>query len=273
MTLAIAVKVNAGVILAADSATTVTDQNGGVINVYNNANKIFNLYKGLPIGIVTWGQASLGPYSISVLAKDFRAELKSSSQYAIDPQSYTVADIADKFKQFIFDNHYELNFPLGGLRPPLGFFIGGFSANSGLGEIYSLEMSAAGLSGPVLSAPPDVSGVLFNGQPEAVIRLILGFGSEIGLALEQDLGVPASDVPRYITAIQNRLANPFIYDGMPLQDTIDFAEFLVDMTIKYMRFLPGAQTVGGPIEVAAMTKHEGFKWIKRKLYFPPDLNP
>jgi len=29
--------------------------------------------------------------------------------------------------------------------------------------------------------------------------------------------------------------------------------------ITYFRFTPGAPSVGGPIEIAAITKHEGFK--------------
>ncbi|CAN5397067.1 hypothetical protein BH11ARM2_BH11ARM2_10810 [soil metagenome] len=41
----------------------------------------------------------------------------------------------------------------------------------------------------------------------------------------------------------------------------------------YYRFRPGDNTVGGPIEVAAITKHEGFKWIRRKLYYEREMNP
>jgi hypothetical protein len=29
----------------------------------------------------------------------------------------------------------------------------------------------------------------------------------------------------------------------------------------------------GPIEIAAITKHEGFKWIERRHFYPPELNP
>ena len=60
MTIAITVRVHDGVVLAADSATTLigTDTASGavgVINVYNNANKLHNLLKGSPLGAVTWG--------------------------------------------------------------------------------------------------------------------------------------------------------------------------------------------------------------------------
>jgi hypothetical protein len=59
VTISISIKINDGLVLAADSAASIVGQlpNGGsgVFNVYNNANKIFNLRKGLPIGAITWG--------------------------------------------------------------------------------------------------------------------------------------------------------------------------------------------------------------------------
>ncbi len=60
---------------------------------------------------------------------------------------------------------------------------------------------------------------------------------------------------------------------MPIQDAIDFAEFLVHTTAEFTRFKRGAATVGGPIEIAAITKHERFKWVKRKHYYDVALNP
>jgi len=53
MTVALTLKVNDGIVLAADSASTLIAAAGGtpsVVNVYNNANKLFNLRKGFPVG-------------------------------------------------------------------------------------------------------------------------------------------------------------------------------------------------------------------------------
>ncbi len=36
--------------------------------------------------------------------------------------------------------------------------------------------------------------------------------------------------------------------------------------------VPGADIVGGETDIATVTKHEGFKWIRRKHYYPPELN-
>jgi hypothetical protein len=38
------------------------------------------------------------------------------------------------------------------------------------------------------------------------------------------------------------------------------------------RMSPGEETVGGPVDVAFISKGDGFVWIKRKHYFKPDLN-
>ena len=61
--------------------------------------------------------------------------------------------------------------------------------------------------------------------------------------------------------------------AIPIQDALDLAQFLVDLTAKYSRYTPGYQSVGGPIDIAAITKHEGFKWVQRKHYFGATLNP
>ncbi len=66
---------------------------------------------------------------------------------------------------------------------------------------------------------------------------------------------------------------PLVEAPMPIQDAIDLAEFLVHTTVGFTRFKRGAPTVGGPIESAAITKHEGFKWVRRKHYFDRSLNP
>jgi len=58
---------------------------------------------------------------------------------------------------------------------------------------------------------------------------------------------------------QKMLTVPMVTPPMPIQDAIDLAEFLVDTIVKFSKFPPGAPTVGGPTEIAAITKHEGFK--------------
>lgn len=55
------------------------------------------------------------------------------------------------------------------------------------------------------------------------------------------------------------------YNIMPLKDAIDFAEFLIDLTIKHERFCDDIQTCGGPIDILLITKDEAL-WVKHKIY-------
>ena len=52
--------------------------------------------------------------------------------------------------------------------------------------------------------------------------------------------------------------------AMPIQDAVDLARFLVETTIGFIRFavfMP--KSVGGAVGIAAITKHEGFRWVQR----------
>lgn len=59
---------------------------------------------------------------------------------------------------------------------------------------------------------------------------------------------------------------------MPKQDLAEFAEALVNLSSLQRRVNSGFETVGGPIDVAVISKAEGLVWVKRKHYFPPELN-
>src|SRR5258705_6929393 len=110
MSVAVVMNVHDGVILAADSASTLVVGTAGqqpgavpvaqVANVYNNANKIVNLYKGLPIGCVTFGSGSIGSASISTLLKDFRIKLREEESF-FDPKEYTIEGVANQLGGFL----------------------------------------------------------------------------------------------------------------------------------------------------------------------------
>jgi hypothetical protein len=64
-----------------------------------------------------------------------------------------------------------------------------------------------------------------------------------------------------------------IVDDLPKEDLAAMAESLVNLTSLKRRISKDAETVGGPIDVAVISKGDGFIWIKRKHYFNKDLNP
>lgn len=52
----------------------------------------------------------------------------------------------------------------------------------------------------------------------------------------------------------------------------EMAETLVNLVSFRKKVSMETETVGGPIDVAVITKAEGLVWCKRKHYFPPELN-
>lgn len=59
---------------------------------------------------------------------------------------------------------------------------------------------------------------------------------------------------------------------LPKDELAHLAESLVALTSLKRRVSSDAETVGGPVDVALISKGDGFVWIKRKHYFPADLN-
>ena len=111
----------------------------------------------------------------------------------------------------------------------------------------------------------------WNGSPEAITRLLFGT-STLTRTVLANVGL-ADQALLIMEAMQSQQVAPLIQAAMPIEDAADFAEYLVDTTVRFVRFMPGADTVGGPIEVAAITKHEGFKWLRGKHYYSRDLHP
>lgn len=79
-------------------------------------------------------------------------------------------------------------------------------------------------------------------------------------------------------AINNIIGKQYI---SPLVDTVaylekedmaEMAESLISLTFLKRRMMSSEETVGGPVDVAIISKSDGFVWIKRKHYFQPDLN-
>jgi hypothetical protein len=270
MTIAIVLKVGDGVVLGSDSASTFYDEKGSWNNSYFNAEKLFNLVKGLPVGAVTAGLGSLDGRSINSLAKDLRRLLcdQDKPEWYLNPDKYTIADVADRMKKFFFEKYYQPAF--GSLpddkAPSLGFLVGGYGAGESKSEIWSIDIQKT--CTVECKADQSVSGVTWKGMPEALNRLVRGYSPAVFLALVKQ-GVPEAEAAAFLETIPvDPLANP----GMPLQDAIDLVHYLIEVTNGFVRFAPGAPAVHPPIDLAAITPYEGFRWVHRKHYFKKDLN-
>lgn len=282
MTIAISLKVHDGLVLAADSASTLfgKDASGrpGVVNVYSTANKVFNLYKGLPIGCIIWGAGSIGHASVSTLVKDLRRQLMGRDpkhqDWNVSTDNYSVEDVASQTRRFFFDELYVPAFKdvEDDQKPALGLLVAGYSAGEDLPEEWRIDIKKGVCPNAQLVRAKDVCGISWNGEPEAITRLVLGHGTKLPEVLRGS-GVPEEQIDPFMEQVEQHLKVSLVQAPMPIQDAIDLARFLVDATVMFSRFAPGAPTVGGPVEIAAITKHEGFKWVQRKFYYEARYNP
>ncbi len=286
MSVAVLIGVHDGVVLAADSASTLSfatppgvvlppGQQGIVGNVYDNANKIFNLVKGQPIGCITYGSGNIGNASIGTLIKDLRKKLTEKPTYEkFDCNNYTMESVAKILAKFLGEVCDGLDGPIKSAITA-GFLLGGYSKPGDLGESWSVEIIKGVPTQPKELRKPDVPAISWGGQTEALQRMLLGFSPRLFEVLgkvtnpPQDPNTVASQLAPLLNA---QLQAPMVFAPMPIQDAIDLARFLVYASIMYSRFSPGPNIVGGPIEIAAITKHEQFKWISRKHYYEQPLN-
>jgi len=59
---------------------------------------------------------------------------------------------------------------------------------------------------------------------------------------------------------------------LPIDELSTLAETLIDLQSLKEKVTKPSETVGGPVDVASITRAEGLVWIKRKHYFDAELN-
>jgi hypothetical protein len=59
---------------------------------------------------------------------------------------------------------------------------------------------------------------------------------------------------------------------LPKNELAEMADSLVNLTCLRKRFSTDEETVGGPVDVAVISKGDGMIWIRRKNYFDPNDN-
>lgn len=121
---------------------------------------------------------------------------------------------------------------------------------------------------------------LFHGVADEVIKLVKEdypeFGSELGLNVSKNLDIMIQEfVNKWNKIREDRYSSPImqIVAVLPKDELAAMAESLVNLTKFKRRVSMQKETVGGPIDVAVITKGDGFVWVKRKFYFDGSINP
>lgn len=118
----------------------------------------------------------------------------------------------------------------------------------------------------VQSLPNDIANILAQNpvaSSAASVVKNLNFGSvadNITQQITQEMYVT------YTNTLLNTVAS------LDKEDMANMAESFISLTSLVRRMQPSEETVGGPVDVAVISKGDGFVWINRKHYFKPELN-
>jgi hypothetical protein len=103
-----------------------------------------------------------------------------------------------------------------------------------------------------------------DGNPELAAQIrALDTQRIVSEYIQMNLGIEQEN---YIRPLMNAVST------LAKEDLAEMAESLIYLTYLKRRITFAEESVGGPVDVAVISKGDGFIWIKRKHYFKPELN-
>jgi hypothetical protein len=255
MSIVACVKVYDGIVLGAESMTQLWANIGGqaqFIKSYSNARKLFRI-GDLPVGVLTYGAGNIGNRSIESFVDDFGKQFR--------PSGNTTTLIEEVSRELLncVRGPYETAFtqvPVA-QRPPLGFYIAGYSAGQHLGSEFEFMLPAA--TQPTSARPVDQVGASWRGIAAPFSRLFFGVDPRVDELL-RTAGVSPDIIQRFRELVTTSLVTKVAFDGMPIQDAIGFCRFILEATIGSATYELGMPSCGGPIHIAVITR-AGFRWV------------
>jgi len=267
MSLGIAFKGAEGIVLAADSRVTLMGSlqvpNAQPVMVpaaFDNATKLLSVNSQKFVAAVTYGLGAIGlqaPRTASSFLPEFAEEVTGGR--------LSVQDFATRLGDFFLRQWRTAGMPT---PPPLGndmfFLVGGYDEGAPYGRLFQLRVPGA--PGPVEVFPnPGEFGAVWGGQKEMTDRLLQGFDPALPNLVQDLLGIPPDKRrPNLEQELRQRLVTPIPWQFLPLQDCVDLSIFLVRTTIAVQQWLVNVRGVGGAVDVATITRTEGFQPVQIK---------
>jgi hypothetical protein len=262
--------------LAADSRVTLNAQAqvpsiGGAPTVmllpstFDNATKLLRVKGQDFVGAVTYGVGAIGvglqePRTAHSFIPEFEASLGGAGRLS-------VRTFAERLSDFFMECWTRAGMP----NPvPAGqdlvFLVGGYDEGAPYGTVFELFIPSRPSPRETLLAGQ--FGATWGGQHEFVSRLINGFDPMAISAVREFLAVPAATqqgVPDPLDgALRLKLSARIPWQFLPLQDCVDLSIFLVRATIALQKWTVGIRGVGGAVDVATITRVNGFEYVQQK---------
>jgi hypothetical protein len=277
MSLGVVFKGPEGIVLAADSRVTLTNQ-FQILNqpplllssTYDNATKLLSVKGQKYVGAVTYGAGAIGedePRTAHSYIPEFEQELNKEFEH--EPNGVprlTVKDFAERLSKFFLNKWKTQKMPMP--CPPgqdMVFFVGGYDEGAPYGKVFEIYIP----SRPDPSERHNASGqlqfgLLWGGQIDYANRLIHGFDGQLPDLTKNFLGLDDKKRDELAKYLQGKLQAPVPFAFLPLQDCVDLAIFLIRTTIIMQHWVIGIRGVGGAIDVAVITQAKGFEEVQRK---------
>ncbi|TME17759.1 MAG: hypothetical protein E6I70_09735 [Chloroflexi bacterium] len=260
MSLGIVFKGPEGVVLAADSRVTLTanlPNNVFLPAYFDNATKLLRIRGQDFAGVVTYGQGALGqaePRTAHSYIPEFEAELGADKVGRLGIKS-----LADRLGRFFLARWNQANMPAG--ADPLYFLVAGFDQDATYGRVFLVAIPGAP---EAVEQSPNLFGIVYGGQTEYVQRLLNGYDGRLPDIATKALNLTPAQKTTLEQALPPEVGIRIPYQFLPLQDCIDLSIFLIRTTVSAQRWTVGIRGVGGFIDVATITRTEGFEPVQEK---------
>jgi hypothetical protein len=277
MSLGIAIKGPEGIVLAADSRVTLFHQVQPpapappmlVPASFDNATKLLSFGSGNErsyVAAVTYGAGAIGQQQPRT-AHSFLPELESkiTTELAKDGRErMSVREFAAMLSEFFMRQWQLANMPVP-VQPggDMVFLIAGYDESEPYGKVFEISVPTNPI--PVEKIPMGEFGIVWGGQRTIADRILQGFDpAALGIIFDF-FKVPAQqrtqDLENYM---KPRLPLKIPIAFLPLQDCVDLASFIVRATALLQDWTVELRGVGGAIDVATITRTQGFKAVQLK---------
>ncbi len=260
MSLGVVIKGPEGIVLAADSRVTLEAQKKDSRPIpvnYDNATKLLSFSKPHNyVGVVTYGQAVIGLRTAHSFVPEFEQTVLEGQE------RLKINEYATKLSRFFMDRWEETvkgDYP----GPNMTFVVGGYDIGEAYGRVLRFEIPGQPEPKPE-AAMEKGFGMTWGGQLEVASRLIHGFDPVLMNIVAEKVNLNEEQAKQLHQELISNLQYPIPYQVLPLQDCVDLAIFLVRTTMSAQQLAIAVRGVGGPIDVAIITRTKGLEYVQQK---------
>jgi hypothetical protein len=247
----IAVRVNDGVVLAAEGRTLIrSNSDGQTLAGFERAGKVFPLCESPAAAFAACGAGSVGGLSMRFIAGELAAGFSARPPAGMK-------DLLERSSQLLLAHSREAVCPGHNPRPDLDWLVGGYDGEAPLPSLWRLTVRHGQPQAPL----PIEQRLVWSGEgAQAIDRLIGGVAPELPAIIRDEVADrPTAD---RLVQLLGRLHLDLIHPEMPLGDAVDLARLLLTTAIGIERVRSAVATAGGGITIAVIDRQRGFRYLE-----------